>query len=727
MLLFATFLAYSSSFHGTWALDDVLAKRPVGLGEIGDIVGYRKVASFTFLLNRSIAPFSPVNFRLFNIFLHFLNAALVYLLAYQSIFLLYGRSTRPMDKKITEGRESPLSSLKDRAFSVALISGGIFALHPLNINAVAYIVQRMASLAAFFVLLSLLSYVAADKSQRWTVSLCLYFLSAIFLITGIFAKENAVMAAPLIMLYDYVFLSRFDRRLFARKMLIVTAIGIASIGVASHSLNLYSRFNELAHMLMNFNQPLPTKSWMATDVYWTPLEHILTEFRVVSRYILLIFAPLPRFLVFDWWGYPVSHGLTEPITTLLSMAFILILLIFSISKIKRFPLLCFGILWYFIAISLESFLALGSDLYFEHRNYLPLAGLVIGIAGQILVSFRTKERVVWGCAAVLCLALGSLTFVRNFVWKDSITLWTDTVQKVPSNIRAMQSLGNAYLKAADTDNARRCYEKVMKMSGANKRVHFFNDAAYSLGMIYLFRGQLPKAKKLIDEFNNVIDSYKPEILRAFYNSLTGNVDRAIRQYDKVLPAAKANATDTVVVYTLLGDSYRAKGMANNAIGSYKKALSIDPGFASAYYGMGVAYMLKRDIPLAYNCFIKALQLDPDNTLALSDMADLLLVRGSKPEDALVYARRAVSKSPFSYQPYLSMANVLMVMGREREAGEFYDKALRHDMPKYMVPFNKARAYYLKGNAEKARYYISELRRFKDLPENIRSMLGNTKD
>lgn len=713
LLLLAIFLAYSNSFSGTWALDDVAARRPVGMHDIHDLVGARKVAYLTFLFNQRIGPFSPSNFRLFNIILHFLNSVLIYALAYKTILLL------PDGAGDAAGKGG---NRKNMAFLVAVVSSAVFALHPLNTNAVTYIVQRMAALAAFFVLLSLLSYIAASRSPNRARSAFLYCLSAICILAGIFSKENAVMAVPLILLYDFIFLSRSDRKLFGRKVLVVLAVSMASVGIAGYYLGFYSRLAELTRIFVNFNKPLPVMNWMALDVYWTPLQHVLTEFRVVSRYIFLILVPLPRFLVFDWWGYPVSNGITDPATTLFSMLFILSLLVLAIWKIKRLPLLSFGILWYFIAISLESFLALGSDLYFEHRNYLPLAGLVIGISGQILASFRPKEKVVLGGVVALCLALGSLTYARNFVWKDSVSLWSDTVQKDPSNIRAVMSLGNAYMKEAETGNAEKCYEKVVKMSGENRRAHFFNDAAYSLGMIYLFRGELPKAKKLIGEFSKAIESYKPEILSAFYNSLTGNVDEAIKQYEEVLPQARSDMTDTVVIYTLLGDAYRAKGMADKAIESYRKALSVDPGFASAYYGIGVAYMSRRNIQMASDYFRKTLQLDPDNTLALSDMADLLLIRGSNPEEALVYARRAVSRSPFLYQPYLTMGNVLIVMGREKEAAEFYDKALRHGMPDYMVSFNKARVYYLKGDTQKSNYYISELRRYKNLPGNIQSIL-----
>jgi len=418
LLSVSIFLAYSNSLNGTWAMDDVVANKPVAIKDIHDFVGFRKVAYISFLLNQSIAPFSPVNFRLFNILIHILNVALVYMLAYRTMILQFGAPEQQAYKKTYASKKDKFTlTTENQAFYVALLSSVIFALHPININAVAYIVQRMASLATLFVLLSLLCYISATQSGSRLKRPLLYTLSGLCVVAGIFSKENAVMAVPLIILYDYVFLSKFNRRVFIKKMLVIGGIGILCISLASYFLRLHSTFIGIARFFLNLNQPLTEKGWMAVDVYWTPLQHILTEFRVVSRYIFLIFFPLPRFLVFDWWGFPVSQGITQPITTLFSILLVFPALIFSIWKIKRFPMLCFGILWYLVAISLESFFALGSDLYFEHRNYLPVAGLFIGIAGQVAISLwtRMKEKTVLAVILALCVVLGLLTFSRNFV------------------------------------------------------------------------------------------------------------------------------------------------------------------------------------------------------------------------------------------------------------------------------------------------------------------------
>jgi hypothetical protein len=327
------------------------------------------------------------------------------------------------------------------AFSVAFLSSSIFALHPMNINAVAYIIQRATSLATFFVLLSLLIYIRARQSSGNVQALLFYAVSGMCIVIGIFSKENAVMAVPLIILYDFVFLSKFNTKKLLKKLSIITGIGFVIFVFVSYTLNLHTVVIELVGFFLQPNEPLPLRNWMAVNVSWTPLQHILTEFRVLSRYLFLLILPLPHFLVFDLLGFPISTGITSPITTLFSTIFVSCLILFSLVTLKRFPLFSFGMLWYFVAISLESFFALGSDLYFEHRNYrnyIPLSGMVIGITGHGVVTYGGKlnSRKAWSIIIICFIVLGSLTFWRNFVWEDSIILWKDTLKKNQFNYRA---------------------------------------------------------------------------------------------------------------------------------------------------------------------------------------------------------------------------------------------------------------------------------------------------
>src|SRR5512135_1367914 len=138
-LFVATFIAYSSSLNGTWALDDGFIGQFQNISSVLNLrLGYRKIAYLTFQVNKLIDPLNPFNYRVFNILIHIVNALLLYRITFLTL---------------------RLPGLKDEygryAYAVSLMGAAVFALHPININAVTYIIQRMASMATMFVLLSL--------------------------------------------------------------------------------------------------------------------------------------------------------------------------------------------------------------------------------------------------------------------------------------------------------------------------------------------------------------------------------------------------------------------------------------------------------------------------------------------------------------------------------------------------------------------------------------------
>jgi tetratricopeptide (TPR) repeat protein len=709
-LCVSTFLAYSGSLNGTWALDDGLIGQFVSIENTLNLrLGYRKIAYLTFQFNKLIDPLNPFSFRLVNILIHLFNALLVYRIAFLTL--------RLPGWKDEYGRY---------AYAVSLMSAAVFALHPININAVTYIVQRMASLATMFVLLALLSYIFARTSGSVKKSAGFYAATAVFVVLGIFSKENGIMAIPLLLLYDFFFLYKDFKKDVVR-----VGIGIGAallvLGVSAIVLNFQKQIFDLGSTLLRLNQPIPPAGWTAVDVYWTPLQHILTEFRVIARYLFLLLLPLPRFLVFDWWGFPLSEGLTAPLSTTFSLLAVAGIISLAVFTRRKLPFLSFGILWYFLALSLESFLAIGSDLYFEHRNYLPMTGLCIGVAGQAVVAMKDKflgKKTLWSVVLALSLVLGFLTFQRNLAWKDSVTLWNDTVGKTDGNLRAIVALGNSFLKVSDLTTAKKYYEGAVKISASRKSTQYYDDSIYSLGMVDLFMGNLEEAKKVIDIMDKRIEgSQRLDILKGFYSSLSGDPGEAIKRYERILPSV--SGIDRVIVFTLMGDAYSRKGSRENAIENYKNAVRIDPSFSAAYYGLSSVYMSVKDIEKASYFIEKTLALDPHNALALSQMADILLIKKEPPEKAREFAARAVANSPVFYQPYLTMGNVLVVMGREDAAEEYFRKAKEHGVQDYMIPFSKARSYFMRGEKEKVKTYLEEVLSYKDTPEDLKKTLSGS--
>ena len=204
-LAVSVFLAYSNSLNGTWALDDTTEIGRTSIeNNLNLRLGHRKIAYLTFLFNKWINPFSVFNYRVTNIIIHIINSILVYWISLVTL--------RLPEMRERFGRYS---------YPVALITATVFALHPININAVAYIVQRMTSLSALFVFLALLSYLYGRTSASKRMAASLYCGCGCFYSSWAYSqKRMQCMALPLFMLYDYFFISRFRGKGFLSKVVI---------------------------------------------------------------------------------------------------------------------------------------------------------------------------------------------------------------------------------------------------------------------------------------------------------------------------------------------------------------------------------------------------------------------------------------------------------------------------------------------------------------------------
>jgi protein O-mannosyl-transferase len=704
LLSAAIFAVYSNSMNGILVLDDSFLTYAINFDSLLEKVGRRKLVFLSFVINQKINAYDPFYFRLFNILIHISNTLLVYVLSLKTLNLYRNNE-----------KDGSLH------FFIALSGAALFALHPLNINAVAYIYQRLASLATFFVLISVITYSIAAKSEVMLHRIFWYTATALSIVLGIFSKENAVMAIPLILLYDFFFLSRHDTKVFMKKSRFMLGIGCLAILLSAFFIPIPKIASNVLKSLIDIRNVNIDNEWMAVDVYWSPLQHILTEFRVLNRYLLLFFLPLPGLLVFDWWGYPVSKGLFEPATTALSILIVTLLLIFSVLKSKRYPFLSFGILWYFIAISLESFIAVGSDIYFEHRNYLPLTGLCFGLCAETIIFLKGKLHrtyVIWIIFLVLSILLGGLTFQRNQIWKDQVVFWKDILHKAPENIRAHLALGNILLGRSDFRNAEVSLHTAMELSRRGTHPRFLDDSLYSLGLMYMQMEQLDKAGNLLQYYKGTSpDPCRLKILNGFYyfgQKQFDNTILALRDADECV----YKMSEKVIVLTLLGDANLSKGLMDRASESYQAALQLDRSSPGAYLGMAKVHLMKGDLSAAIAALKTGLSKNPNNVRAISEIAYLLLIRDGKTDEAASYAQKAVSFNPPFYKPYIVMATILHAEGRTEEAEEFYAKAASLRAPSYLIYFNKALACSLKGDREQQKFYLRELLKLKETPANI---------
>jgi hypothetical protein len=369
-----TFLAYFRSLHAPLFFDDLIYIRPLKLNNIARhlSLNVRSVSELSFALNYYLSGMNLAAFRITNIVLHILSAASASYLTYITLTL---PSLREGYKKIAEGK-TPVY--------IAFLVGTLFLLHPIQTSTVNYITQRMAIMAAMFSFAGFIFYIKG-VTNRGRKSMLYYVLSSLFFVLAIFSKENAVMALFMLPVFDLFFLSSFEWREFKKRFITISVLLISLALIVLSRLGVAGFIEKIAVILSNPNQPMEGYGWAGMGINWTPIQYLLTELRVVSRYIFLILIPVPSFMTFDYSNaYPLSTSLLNPLTTLFSFFFLASLLFLSLRYMKKLPFVSFGILWYLVTISLESFIALGLDPYFEHRNYLPAFGLFLALASLLV-------------------------------------------------------------------------------------------------------------------------------------------------------------------------------------------------------------------------------------------------------------------------------------------------------------------------------------------------------
>jgi tetratricopeptide (TPR) repeat protein len=308
-----------------------------------------------------------------------------------------------------EGIKSRLVSPDRRGIAIAALFGaGAWLLHPLFVSTTLYIVQREAMLPAAFALIGMLGWMASREAMaRGHIRRALAGMAlSAWLCTAlaVLGKANGALLPLLLLLTEWVLLSRRpmqteDTRRWHRRAVGVFLV-VPSALVIAYLLYL------LPH---SFSAVVGGRGWSVG-------QRLLTDPRVLTDYLRLLFTPHPYSSGLFNDAFPASTGWTRPASTIPCMALVIALIVLSLALRKKCPPLALALLFYFTAQLMESgWIPL--ELYFEHRNYLPAMllfwpiGLALGMPGSL--------RFLRVLAAALILAvLASFTFQRAILWGD---------------------------------------------------------------------------------------------------------------------------------------------------------------------------------------------------------------------------------------------------------------------------------------------------------------------
>ncbi len=519
----------------------------------------RFVGYLSFALNYRAHGLEVWGYHAVNLAIHISNALLLYWLV-----LLTFRTPAVA--------ASPLSG---SSRYVALFSALLFVSHPVQTQAVTYIVQRFASLAAFFCLLSTAAYAKARLSSKNAPRYAFYAISLLSAALAMRTKETAFTLPLAIALYDLVFLGGPARRrllYLAPLALTMLLVPLAFLGAGGPDGGLAGGARLAAGM--------------------SRVDYLLTELRVVVTYLRLIFLPVAQNLDYD---YPVYRSALAP-QVLMSAAFLLSTALFGLYQLHRSRqgepakrLVAFGIFWFFLSLAVESSVIPIEDVIFEHRVYLPSAGAFVAVsAGGAVVLGRlgpgALRKALLAFIVMLPLVLSSASYARNSVWRSDLSLWEDVVGKAPNNARGHYNLGVAYESRGRADRAAAHYKTAIGIRPD------YVEARNNLGVVYRSMGLVDKA---IEQYLICI-RLRPDYAKPHFN---------------------------------LANAYQGQGMLEEAAAHFKLAIKLKPDLDAAHVNLGLLYKQKGMLRKAVEHFERAIRIRPENAAAHMNLGNVYLSRG----------------------------------------------------------------------------------------------------
>jgi Flp pilus assembly protein TadD len=533
-ILLLGLFAYANSLHGEFAFDDrhQVRDNPLirDLGAFVSPAGYRWnpnrfVAYVTFAINYRLGALDPFGYHLTNLAIHLLASLLVY-------------------RMIQLAFRTPLvrdSSLAGNARTVAFVAAALFATHPLGTQAVTYIVQRLASLAALFYLAAVVLYLSwrlaseSPSAPGWRRAI-LYGGALVAALLAIRTKEIAFTLPAALALAELLLFPAGG----VRRWLPVVPVGMMALLIPANWIDFRGTVTEMATRADQVTRLLTPVSRM---------DYLKTQAVVVCEYIRLLAWPTGQNLDHD---FPIYRSLLDA-RVLGSVAILLSLAAFAAWAALRtapgagrhridpaFRLVALGIGWFFVTLSVESSVFPIVDVIYEHRAYLPSAGLLTAAATLLGMAFlklapASAARVTALTGVALALILASVTLQRNAVWATPVTLWSDVVAKSPGKARPHLLLAESLEAVERPLDAEREYRRAVEIDPAYPPAHT------SLATFLQKSGRTGEAE---EEYRTVL-RLDPSQYAALFNLAeilwrSGRRDEALELYRRFLALAPAS-------------------------------------------------------------------------------------------------------------------------------------------------------------------------------------------
>lgn len=564
LLAIAVLLVYGHTLDVPFYLDDFssIQENPAiynwqgTVRELWQIYTLRIIGYLSFALNYQLHQFQVTGYHIVNISIHLLAGCAV-------LGLLHGLMRTP---QLAQMRLSPTVQTW-LPLTVALI----FVLHPLQIQGVTYIVQRLASLAALFYITAMACFIQArltpenKKRILWLIGCVLFTLLALL------TKQNTATLPISLLLLELTFFSGHKKRLL-----------ITSAGVLSGLAIIWFLLAFIFHQNPLSLAVLDKLTRETTEI--SRVSYLATQMNVLWTYLKLFFWSASSHIDYD---YPISSGFLYVNENYNVVARImhsnvlwaalghLSLLALASYSVRRQPLVGFGIFFYYLAHAVESSLIPIRDIIFEHRTYLPNLGLAT-LCSWLLWIFLPKklgEQSAYIIVFILLVALSITTWRHNQMWRDPIALWQHNVTQSPNKSRGWITLGKHLLQEGKPKEGIEALQRSTEVGPLTV------ETALNLVVAYKMLGEYDRALASIEEAlqSPLIARDRAKFLvnqgNIFYEQ--GHYREAETAYRQALAIYPASINARANLATILGMT----GRIEEAKTMYRKVLTIDPNNA----------------------------------------------------------------------------------------------------------------------------------------------------
>ena len=618
-LLFSLiFAVYCNTFDSDWQFDDkpnilnnnylhIRNLKPESLvqtfftnpskpAQIGEKL-YRPISFLTFSINWYFGKDKVFGYHIVNLLIHFLTTTFLFV----AILNLLGAPN--------------LREKFDRSkYFIAFLSAALWAINPIQTQAVTYIVQRMASMAAMFYILCMLCYIKFRMSRSSPHRIFFLLGCVLSFLLAIGSKENAVMLPASLLLIEFTCFKKFNWR-FSKTIYFWGSVAGGGIILI---LALWFFSTDITFSWLNGYRNRP----------FTLTERILTEPRIVLFYLSQIFFPLPTRLSVEH-DVILSTSFFQPWSTLPAILLTFLLIGIGFCQIRKRPIITLAVLFFFLNHIIES-TVLPLELIFEHRNYLPSMFLFLPVSAgfkwlydHCATNKQPLTGVLTGLLVFLMVCLGFGTYIRNLAWTTEESLWRDAKKKAPQSARPLTNLAwqMAYgpvARPSQYNEALKLYEKARELYIQKSRSFAEPIIMNNMAGIYFKQEEHQKAIDLLEDALTISPSYtrgrydlaKILIVSGKWNAAAEHIEYLLSKSD--IHEKFLNLKGLVLLHQKKYDM---------AIQCFRESLQYSPYLKESLMNLGIAYSLKGNYSSAEIYLIRAHQVHPKNMIPLMGLIE----------------------------------------------------------------------------------------------------------